>query len=412
VADDDLYSQPPLKNKTKALTPGLNYTILLPGGDQKQQPRSTIFILNGANVASSSYSLLAQSLAQLGYPVALSNAWRPVPAPLRGAMPPLDQQEAARLARNGCPPPGEAVLGGNADAFGRFVKAVEAGGGEQGAPPELRASLRSRGVVLLGHSFGGAVASLLLGGRCKKPPNNAPAAFTEFSFLCGNWQPTARDLALIKGAVLLEGYPSNPGAAGNPAAFMPAALDLSSRREAGERGGAKAASPTPFVLFLQGETNERVRQAYNASAEVAAADNNNDTCVAYARLKAINHYLGTDWVEPQKAGGGEGGVGGNNNNSSSSSRQVTPCGQPASGDPADFRVTKDVQDRATRNIAALVDGVVKAHSGGVEVVAAAEQQLAATMAKATSVVAPGDFLELLHAGGGCMLGGGNGGEGG
>lgn len=448
---------PLLARPTESAPQGLTFTLLLPPEQQPKNNLPLIFLLNGANVEARWYAQLASRLAAAGFPVALSDSYRRVPVPFRNT--------STTTTTSSCPGPNFA-LAPSAGAVQSFLRAAEDGGGNGGgAVNEANAAtsllrdlrLRERGIVLLGHSFGGAVSSLLLGGRCAPrqkqqaastttptnttttttPTTNSTSLIDEFAFLCGGWQPSQRDLAIIKGAVLLEGYPSSPGRSGgaSPAGFSPTALDLTARREAGVRvegGGSDARQKSnPFVLFLQGEFNGRVRAAYDASAEavVVAANggannktnvsspssSSSSTCVAYARFRGLNHYLGTDWVEPSKAGGG--GFGGGQNATSTNnnaSRQITPCGAPASNDPASFSVTKEVQERGTARIAELIEAVIKAQvfaDVGAEralgrVVAGAAGAGAAKNGTTTANVPPGDAAEVLYAGDGCMFGGG------
>jgi hypothetical protein len=295
--------------------------------------------------------------------------------------------------------------------------------------------------------------------------------------LCGGWQPADRDLALIRGVVLLEGYPSAPsvidlGSAGRAAAAAAAPTsrgDLPGGSSSSSSGGSSTNSSTgstgrgpgaPFVLYLNGEFNARVRASYDATAEAAkkgaakvsgggnggskqegGGGGGAGACVAYARFKGLNHYLGVDWVDPRLAaaegspgngtaaaaatGAQSGGASGNGSAAAANStggagtgagvsRQVTPCGVPASSDPLGFGVTREIQEAGTARIASLIDAVVRAQAVGD---AAAERRLLAAKARAEAGGAkgggaPGEALELLHAGPGCRFGGGGGGGGG
>jgi pimeloyl-ACP methyl ester carboxylesterase len=437
---------PLLARPTESAPQGLTFTLLQPPPEAGKTPLlPLIFLLNGANVESRWYGQLAGRLAAAGFPVALSDSYRRVPIPFRSS----NSTATTTL----CPGPNFA-LAPSAGAVQSFLRAADGGDGGGGIEPNATTTtplrdlrLRERGIVLLGHSFGGAVSSLLLGGRCaprRKQPaaatpasnttttttttttTNSTASIDEFAFLCGGWQPSPRDLAVIKGAILLEGYPSSP-APSSAAGFMPAGIDLTARREAGARvqvdGGRSTTSSNPFVLFLQGEFNGRVRAAYDASVEAvagggggsanktgASSSSSSSTCVAYARFRGLNHYLGTDWVEPSKAGGG----GGQNATSTNASRQITPCGAPASSDPTSFAVTKEVQERGTSYIAELIEAVIKAQ---VFADTGAERVLGGLVAGATGAangtmtvnVPPGDAAEVLYAGDGCRFGGPGGG---
>ncbi|KAF6257176.1 hypothetical protein COO60DRAFT_29135 [Scenedesmus sp. NREL 46B-D3] len=256
--------------------------------------------------------------------------------------------------------------------------------------------LRGRGVVLVGHSFGGAAALDVMAGSCLasearsvsglsfceayQPPLRSSSSSSEVPASCEAPHPAAAAAAaeagaqqagtqqqrkqkgLILGAVVFEGYKvrqdtvaaaaSRPSAAAAAAAAAPAPA----RSAEASMGPAGVAIPAgTFVLYLAGQYG-----APKTTAAYKASNASRCSCMGHAEFPGLNHYGINDWQGPR-------------------SHQMTPCGRKASSDPADFNVSNSFQNGQLSKMAELVDGFIRASLGD----AAAQQQLLQQAAGAT-----------------------------
>lgn len=270
--------------------------------------------------------------------------------------------------------PRDKLLGPSAALIQTFVNHVRS----QASPNPALQHLEQRGLVLVGHSMGGTVASNILGNRCSatkgaadqvsgidfcqgyQPPlrttacsdKNTRNTFTA-SHLTAHSSSTPASIGLIRGVVVYEGYRSQPAPqseAHNPAALTSGSAVFLPVGEAVPAG--------MFLLMLSGQYGApKVQRAYKLSNASSCS------CVAIATFAGLNHF-GINNYQP--------------NTTAQGVRQLTPCGHPATSDPVNFRVTEALQDKQLQNMASLIDTFIKAQVLGDTGAKQQLQQVAAT----------------------------------
>lgn len=369
-----------------------------------------IFLLNGANVEAQDYAGIATLLARRGYTVVGSNYVRPLPLALQAAV-------ASLPAANWTLPPGcsrDSLLAPSVGLLRSFLSAVSAtaaaagtrgnaaadhtggGGGLMALLPAL-AGVERRGVVLLGHSFGGAAALTALAGACPAADvvpgqeatlgpceGAAPQLVSLARPLHGSAGAGAGAAAcagavrtgLLRGVVVFEGTPPRPphqGAAASKPLVLPpggfvlylggeaVAPRLRSALTSTVVGGASSlprpsspspstptpalpSSPSPSAPTPARPSSAPSTRPVAAAAAASAVTAAPCTCAALAIFPGLNHY-GINGFQSAERG------------------HRTRCGRPASADAPDFRTTPARAAAGLSDMAALIDAFVRSQGG-------------------------------------------------
>jgi hypothetical protein len=224
----------------------------------------TIFLLNGFNVASKYYLNVVRKLAAAGYVVATASETRPLPFPIPG------------LPLPGCSSNYTLITGAYLNVLFSSTSV------NSGVRLFHRSSILN-GIMLLGHSNGGAVAVAIAAGLCGTVANRTvdPMWVTT----CDGYVPiVSKGRDLILGAVVHEGYVTAPITLSNSTA----------------------------ISYTAGQYNNAT---YNAYLDTTGKFK------SFTRLDNANHYAICDFVV---------GVNGS---------QVTPCALKARSDPLDYKTT-------------------------------------------------------------------------
>ncbi|KAJ9523930.1 hypothetical protein QJQ45_022402 [Haematococcus lacustris] len=313
------------------------FTIYLPpapeGGlppklSQASPKLPAFFLLQGFNVEAAQYSDILKLLAAKGYLVIASDYFRPLPPFLSpNLFPP----------KKGCRS-GE-YLQTSVALLATLLRNIS-------SDPQLK-DIASNGIVLFGHSNGGAASAAALDGQCDSPAAKSGNTSNIVQRFCQGYVPTfapgAGVLAAtqkpqkpgsfkifegqrgsrVLGAVLFEGHLSGGPTStnNNYSSIQPLGVNL-------PKG--------TFLTYLAGEYNNNTLKGYEATAPLSPTG-----CASFARFAVTNHFGLNNW----QPGGG----------------QVTLCARAAMSDPTELRVSKDVQGRALTAMASLIDDTVRSN---------------------------------------------------
>jgi dienelactone hydrolase len=352
--------------------------------------RPVLFLLNGANVESRHYSTLASHLSARGYTFVASDYYRKLPAGIPGPTLPAFCPKGMMLATSA------ALIRTLLNHTDTADAAVLQRQGLQ--------EVWSRGIVVVGHSFGGAAALDIIADSCLASEARSVAGLS----FCEAYQPSVRSSSssssssnsnssekpascrkyaqqqqqqqgLILGAIVFEGYKVRQDTATAAAAAAAANRSAAPARsaEASMEPTGIAIPPGTFVLFLAGQYGApKTKVAYDISTASSCS------CIGHADFPGLNHYGINDWQGPN-------------------SHQMTPCGRKASSDPADFNVSNCFQNGQLSKMAELVDGFIRASLGDV----AAQQQLLQQSAAAAAGDNSSSSSNLVSGRARMMLGG-------
>lgn len=225
----------------------------------------TFFLLNGFNVASSYYSNVVTQLADAGFVVATASETRPVPFPIPG------------LPLPGCSSNYTIITG-------IYLNLLYLSNSINPGVRIFHRSSFANGVILLGHSYGGAAAVAIIAGLCGTAANKTVDPL--WLPTCAGYLPMADNEGkdLVKGAVVHEGYVSVP-------ITLPRSTSIS---------------------YTAGQYNNAT---YNAHLSTSGGFN------SFTRIDHANHYAINNFIR---------GVNGS---------QVALCALKAKSDPLDYQAT-------------------------------------------------------------------------
>ena len=279
----------PISHASNSIS-SVTYRIYSSVGSESESHAPTFFLLNGFNCPSGYYYDVIHQLAAAGFIVATASETRPISYPIPG------------LPLPGCPSNYTLITG-------PYLNALYSSNSSNSGVQIFQQASRTNGIVLLGHSNGGAIAVAIAAGLCGTPSNQT--VDPQWIQTCDGYVPISngRGRDVLKGAVVHEGYVR----------------------------GSITLTKTTSISYIAGEYNNATYTGYL------------DTfggLTSFTRIEYANHYAICDFIR---------GVNGT---------QIVPCALKAMRDPLDYSTTASVVASFNRKIAQVAIETAARYSRG------------------------------------------------